>query len=47
MDLLVEKESDEGGGGMVALPDWYVSACPWAAGALALAAVARTVRPHN
>jgi uncharacterized membrane protein YraQ (UPF0718 family) len=44
VDLLVERQADKGMGKMMALPGWYVSASPWIAASLALAAVGVKVR---
>lgn len=41
VDLLVEKEADEGGGTMLELPAGYVMASHWVAGALLAAVVVR------
>lgn len=42
LDMLVEKEADEGTGGMMELPHLHTAASPWVAGALALAACAKS-----
>ena len=39
VDLLVEQQADDGIGKMMALPAWYVSASPWIAGLLSVAAI--------
>ena len=44
LDMLVEKEADEGAGGMLELPTWHTTASPWVAGALALAAGVKSAR---
>jgi uncharacterized membrane protein YraQ (UPF0718 family) len=44
LDMLVEKEADEGGGGMLELPSWHTTSSPWVAGALVLAAGAKSAR---
>lgn len=36
--MLVEKEADEGNGGMMELPSWHVSASPYICAALAVGA---------
>ena len=46
LDMLVEKEADEGSGGMVELPSWHTTASPWVAGALALAAGAKSTSEY-
>lgn len=46
LDMLVEKEADEGSGGMVELPSWHTTASPWVAGALALAAGAKSASEY-